>query len=67
MRFTKFARPGGTGDEQATHWVSTIDYAYTKPSTDEKLRSLNPLGFKALEYQREPEVATQATPAKGQG
>lgn len=62
VRFSKFARPGGTGDEQVTHWVSTIDFAYSKPSSDEKLRSLNPLGFKVVEYQREPEVATQPAP-----
>lgn len=66
VRFTKYARPGGTGDEQASHWVSTIDFAYSKPSTDEKLRSMNPLGFKVVEYQREPEVATQAAPKGGQ-
>lgn len=67
VRFTRFARPGGTGDEQATHWVSTIDAAYGKPSADERLRSLNPLGFKVVEYQREPEVATQAAPREGRG
>jgi type IV secretion system protein VirB8 len=66
VRFTKFARPGGTGDDQATHWVSTIDFAYSKPSSDEKLRSLNPLGFKVVEYQREPEVATQTAPKGAQ-
>lgn len=60
VRFTKYARPGGTGDEQPTHWVSTIDFSYSKPSKDEKLRSMNPLGFKVVEYQREPEVAGQA-------
>ncbi len=59
VRFTRYTRPGGTGDEQAAHWVATIDYAYTAPSRDEKLRSLNPLGFKVIEYHREPEVATQ--------
>jgi type IV secretion system protein VirB8 len=57
VRFTRFMRPGGSGDEQPSYWVATIDYAYTQPSSDEKLRSLNPLGFKVLEYQREPEVA----------
>jgi len=66
VRFSKYARPGGTGDEQVTHWVSTIDFAYSKPSSDEKLRSLNPLGFKVVEYQREPEVATQVVPKGGQ-
>lgn len=59
VRFTKLARAGGTGDEQATHWISTVEFAYAKPSTDEKLRSLNPLGFRIVEYHREPEVAGQ--------
>ncbi|MBS0448542.1 MAG: hypothetical protein JSR59_21685 [Proteobacteria bacterium] len=58
VRFTKHARIGGTGDEQSTAWIATIEFAYTKPSADEKLRSLNPLGFRIVEYRREPEVAT---------
>ncbi len=57
VRFTKHARTGGTGDEQPTSWISTVEFAYTKPSTDDKLRSLNPLGFRIVEYRREPEVA----------
>ncbi len=66
VRFTRYTRPAGTGDEQPTHWISTIEYAYTKPSTDEALRSLNPLGFRIVEYHREPEVAGQGlTQAKG--
>jgi type IV secretion system protein VirB8 len=63
VRFTKYARQGGTGEEQATHWISTVEFAYGKPSTDERIRSLNPLGFRLIEYHREPEVAAQQ-PAK---
>jgi type IV secretion system protein VirB8 len=59
VRFTKHARAGGTGEEQSTGWIATIEFAYTKPSTDEKLRSLNPLGFRIVEYRREPEVVNQ--------
>ncbi|CAG0946455.1 Type IV secretion system protein virB8 [Gammaproteobacteria bacterium] len=59
VRFTKYARAGGTGEEQATHWISTVEFAYGTPSTDEKLRSLNPLGFRIVEYHREPEVVAQ--------
>jgi type IV secretion system protein VirB8 len=66
VRFTKYARMAGTGDEQATHWISTIEFAYAKPSTDEKLRSLNPLGFRIVEYRREPEVAAQPQPKGAQ-
>lgn len=58
VRFTRYARAGGTGEEQATHWVSTIEFAYVEPSKDDKWRSLNPLGFRVVEYRREPEVAT---------
>lgn len=59
VRFTKYARPSGAGDEQPTSWISTIEFAYAKPSSDEKLRSLNPLGFRVVEYRREPEVVSQ--------
>lgn len=58
VRFTRYTRIGGTGDEQATHWVSTIEFAYVAPSKDDKWRSLNPLGFRVVEYRRESEVAT---------
>jgi len=57
VRFTRYTRLGGTGEEQASHWVSTIEFAYTQPSKDDKTRSLNPLGFRVLEYRRESEVA----------
>ncbi|MDQ0072443.1 type IV secretion system protein VirB8 [Variovorax boronicumulans] len=57
VRFTRSTRTGGTGDEQTSHWVATIEFAYVPPSTDNKMRSLNPLGFRVVEYRREPEVA----------
>lgn len=57
VRFSRFTRAGGTGEEQASHWVSTIEFAYVSPSKDDKMRSLNPLGFRVVEYRREPEVA----------
>jgi type IV secretion system protein VirB8 len=57
VRFTRSTRAGGTGEEQASHWVSTIEFAYVPPSKDDKTRSLNPLGFRVVEYRREPELA----------
>lgn len=57
VRFTRSTRAGGTGEEQTSHWVSTIEFAYVPPSADNKTRSLNPLGFRVVEYRREPEVA----------
>ena len=62
VRFSRYTRPGGTGDEQTSHWVSTIEFAYTQPSKDDKTRSLNPLGFRIVEYRREPEVAVNGIP-----
>lgn len=65
VRFTRSTRAGGNGEEQASHWVSTIDFTYVRPSKDNKTRSLNPLGFRVVEYRREPEVATTgAAPGK---
>lgn len=63
VRFTRYTRAGGTGDEQASHWVSTIEFAYVQPSRDDKWRSLNPLGFRVIEYRREPEVAAAGVAA----
>jgi type IV secretion system protein VirB8 len=57
VRFlTATQRSVGAGEEIA-HFVSTLQVAYGPPSTDVRLRALNPLGFKVLEYRREPEVA----------
>lgn len=63
VRFSKAARRGGTGEEQLTYWIATIEFAYTKPSSDDKQRSLNPLGFRVVEFRKEPEVVA-ATPGK---
>ncbi|MDM0030422.1 virB8 family protein [Variovorax saccharolyticus] len=66
VRFSRFTRPGATGEEQPSHWVSTIEFAYVPPSKDDKTRSLNPLGFRIVEYRRESEVAT-GSPASVKG
>jgi type IV secretion system protein VirB8 len=62
VRFSRYTRAGGTGEEQPSHWVSTIEFAYGPPSKDDKTRSLNPLGFRVVEYRREPEVAASGAP-----
>jgi type IV secretion system protein VirB8 len=56
VRFTRFVRAGGSGSEQVSHWISTIQYTYVKPSEDPKDRARNPLGFRVIDYHREPEV-----------
>lgn len=67
VRFTRYARAGGTGEEQTSHWVSTIEFAYVSPSKDDKWRSLNPLGFRVVEYRREPEVAATSAASSPTG
>jgi type IV secretion system protein VirB8 len=57
VRFlTAIQRSIGAGEEVA-HFVATLEAAYGPPSGDVRLRALNPLGFKVLEYRREPEVS----------
>jgi len=57
VRFIRGVRPGGNGQEQLTHYIATVQYGYGTPSHDDQTRSLNPLGFRVLEYRREAEVA----------
>jgi type IV secretion system protein VirB8 len=57
VRYLKAERPGSGGEEHATHWIATIQYAYTAPSKDPGVRRWNPLGFKVVEFTTEPEVS----------
>ena len=68
-RFLTALRPGGSGAETIRHWIATIQYDYAAPSKDAELRGLNPLGFRILEYRREPEVLpeTPGSSAKDPG
>jgi type IV secretion system protein VirB8 len=61
VRFLTATKQGGTGAEAIRHWIATIQYGYVAPSKDEQLRALNPLGFRILEYRREPEVLPETT------
>ena len=56
VRYVKHLRRASGGAEEATHWIATIQYAYASPSKDVRTRSLNPLGFKVLDFTPEPEV-----------
>lgn len=56
VRYVKHVRRAAGGAEEATHWIATIQYAYANPSKDVRSRSLNPLGFKVLDFRPEPEV-----------
>lgn len=60
VRFLTGRKAGGSGQDQVQHWISTIQYSYAAPSTDEQLRALNPLGFRIVDYRREPEIVTES-------
>jgi len=64
VRFLRAVTLGG-GAERISHHIATVQYAYGKPSTDERKRALNPLGFKVLEYRVEPELIESAVVAAG--
>ncbi len=55
--------PGSDAQERLTHWIATVQYAYTRPSADPRVRRWNPLGFKIVELNAEPEVLP--TPPSG--
>jgi type IV secretion system protein VirB8 len=63
VRYLKAERQGSGGDERITHWIATIQYAYTAPSKEPAIRRWNPLGFKVVEFTTEPEVPPAPTPA----
>ena len=62
VRYIKAKRlPGST--ETLTHWIATIEYAYTTPARDPKSRQWNPLGFRVTDFHTEAEnVADTSTP-----
>lgn len=60
VRYTQSAQRGGSGPENLTHWIATIQYAYGKPSSDASTRQRNPLGLRVLHVQKEPEVIATA-------
>jgi type IV secretion system protein VirB8 len=62
VRFLTATKQGGSGAEALRHWIATIQYGYVAPSKDEQLRALNPLGFRILEYRKEPEVLSEGPP-----
>ena len=67
IRFIKATRLGGTAPEALTHWIATLRYAYGKSPSDLRARQWNPLGFRVLDMQTEPELLEPATAAVSAG
>jgi type IV secretion system protein VirB8 len=64
VRYVKAKRQSGTAEEERTHWIATLRFAYAKPAVEAATRRWNPLGFKVLDFRPEPEVLSEA-PAPG--
>ncbi|HUN76596.1 MAG TPA: VirB8/TrbF family protein [Steroidobacteraceae bacterium] len=63
VRYLKAKRTAGAVDEEVTHWIATIQYAYATPPSDPAVRRWNPLGFKIVDFRPEPEVPPQVSPS----
>jgi len=63
VRYIRAKRAAGGEREVATHWIVTLQYAYADPSSDPKMRSWNPLGFKILDFRSELEVLNENSSA----
>jgi type IV secretion system protein VirB8 len=57
VRYLRRTQPGGDAAEQVGHWIASIRYQYLRPSQDPRLRTLNPLGFRIVDFHAEQEVA----------
>ncbi len=64
VRYLKALRQGAGSEEAFSHWVATIQYAYTEPAKDPRTRRWNPLGFKVVEFKTEPEAQIDGQPSK---
>jgi type IV secretion system protein VirB8 len=57
VRYLKVEQAGAGASEQVSHWIATIQYSYTTPPADPKVRRWNPLGFRVLELVSEAEAS----------
>jgi type IV secretion system protein VirB8 len=65
VRYLKIERAASGAQQQITHWIATLQYAYAAPSQDPRVRRWNPLGFKVAEFIPEPEVLREPPVADG--
>ncbi|HXR20220.1 MAG TPA: VirB8/TrbF family protein [Steroidobacteraceae bacterium] len=63
VRYVKSELQANGSPERMTRWIATIQYGYSTPSNDPKLRGWNPLGFRIIDFVSEPEVAIDLSSA----
>ncbi len=56
MRYLRRLQPAGDAAEQVSHWIASIRYQYVQPSRDARQRTLNPLGFRIVDFHTEQEA-----------
>lgn len=64
VRYIKARRQAGSSEEQRSHWIATIRYAYAKPASEPDLRRWNPLGFKVVDFRPEPETMAESADSR---
>jgi type IV secretion system protein VirB8 len=63
VRYTKSRRTSASANDQVTHWIATVQYVYSDPPTDPRVRRWNPLGFKIIEFRSEAETVPSESPS----
>ncbi len=58
VRYIKVRRTHDGAEGVSNSWIATLQYAYSEPSKDPRVRQWNPLGFRILEFRPEPETST---------
>jgi type IV secretion system protein VirB8 len=56
VRYLRRIQPSGDAAEQISHWIASIRYQYLQPAKDPRQRTLNPLGFRIVDFRVEQEA-----------
>jgi len=56
VRYLRRIQPSGDAAEQVSHWIASIRYQYVTPAKDARQRTLNPLGFRIIDFRTEQEL-----------
>jgi type IV secretion system protein VirB8 len=56
VRYLKRVQASGDAAEQVTHWIASIRFQYVQPAKDARQRTLNPLGFRIVDFQTQQEL-----------
>jgi type IV secretion system protein VirB8 len=56
VRYLRRLQPSGGAAEQISHWIASIRFQYAQPAKDPRQRTLNPLGFRIVDFRVEQEA-----------